>query len=79
MQGNWFDSENLMTRTDVEIYEIPCWQYYAYYATCLLLLASECYAFRQFIKLTGKRKCLYWGLFLVIITLFLLLTFSIHL
>jgi hypothetical protein len=40
MQGSWFDVENLMERPDMEVYEIPRWQHFVYYATCFLLIVS---------------------------------------
>ena len=73
MQGGWFDTENLMELPDMEVYEIPCWQYCVYYATSFLLLVSECLVFSQFIRLSASKRYLYWGLFVIIIVLLVLL------
>ena len=43
MQGAWFVHERILNRTDVEIYSIPSWKYYAYYIVLCTLFIINVY------------------------------------
>ena len=74
MAGVWFDSEDLMQRSDYEIYKPPLWQYQLYYilfgayvVICSLLL----YLWQKKIR-DAQRTIIIWVLHIIWVLFFIL-------